>query len=370
MRTSMCVVAGMLGGCADEGERTRITTPSDPAALATYLLDGDGTWRPVGPGGSAEIELGDRAGYAHACREWHPASGELAVRFEGWLVGRHETLTPRRCPDGTVRLAGSVSQGDLSKIFVGERRVTARDGAYSIEVENVANQEVVAVVHDGDDVRALIARGVELRADRRLDLDAAGRGVRLAAVTLTLDGAADGALGYGGVALARGTTVGFNLGAPEAPARALLLPAHALADGDRLLVGAVAHDASTGMFRSAQRVLSPEDARGAIAVEVPGPAEVEVMGGRARWTGAWDGVEAEAWSPAGAGLAHVRIVASAAALDVDPTLALPDPADMAGWDPGWGGFSPGAEVMWSVAAWTGARDGDHAQVRASGTTRW
>jgi len=374
MRASICLVLGISASCGDGGERSLVMVPADPNALLTLVQDGDGAWQPAtaDPDGTIRVAVGsERFGHARACWQRQPATGEIAVGLEVHLMTLDAMALPPPCaPARPTRLDGRVTQGVTTRVFAGARRVTAKDGAYALEIDAPGVRDVAALVQDPVGARILIERGVDLGVDRTLDLDVARRGVALLPATLVVTGA-DDVLTYGAAYLAGGTALRLNLGDPQEPRRALVVPSQLLVAGDRLVVGAVAHDATTGVYRTGQRALGIEDARWAIAVGVPGPAELVVVDGRARWTGVWDEVTVEAWSPAGADGGAVRIVASAAWLaDGATELGVPDPATLPGWDPSWGRFTRDQPLMWRVTAASGEPDGDLAQVRRTSDLTW
>lgn len=366
MRASVCLFLGIAGGCGDGRAPAMVTLPPDPDALLTLVQDGDGAWRQVSAGADGmQVEVAsDRFGHAHVCWQSHPASGEPAVGLQARLMTVDAMALPPPCaPLDAARLDGRVI--DDARIYVGSQHVTAVDGRYAIDVAPGV-WDVAAVVPNDGGAWLLVERAVDLSADRTLDLGSARRGVPLLPVTLAVEGGDERTLTYGAAVLAGGTRARFNL---SDGGLALLLPPPLAVAGDRIIVGAVTHDAASNSFRSVERVLGLEDLLG-IPLELPETVLLELTAGRASWAGDWDAVAFEVWSPNDAATAvAVRVEATAAWLaDGAAELQVPVPDLMPGWDSSWGRFAPDDTLMWSAVVSRGVAEIDHVLVRRTGTT--
>lgn len=368
MRASICLFLGVVAGCGGDGRAPALVSlPPDPDALLTLVQDGDGEWREVSAAtDGAQVEVdSDRFGHAHVCWQRHPASGEPAVGLHARLMTLDAMALPPPCASlGGSRLDGRVIDG--ARVYVGQRHVTAVDGRYSIVV-SPGRWDVAAVVPDDIGARFLVERDVDLTTDRTIDFGSVQRGVPLFPVTLAVSGGDDGTLTYGGALLASGTRVRFNL---SDGGRALLLPTRLVAGGDQRFVGAVAHDAATGTFRTVEHVLVLDDLLG-FTLQIPDLLSLELAARRARWAGTWDGVAFEVWSPVEAAPVSVSVEATAAWLAGGVAeLPVPAPDRMPGWDPSWGRFATADTLMWSVEVWRGDPDRDLVRVRRASTTIW
>lgn len=363
----------LVGGCADDPEPPTpylLVLPTERAVLLA-AQDGDGPWLPLSPAypGFASFEVtSGRYGYAYACET--PSvlvPPRVRLRFD---TPAHEAPTTLCAPSTifppTFTISGTTAPNArviiADEIFGGET-VADDTGAYSIPTVAAGLRDVVAVL-EGTPAKISIVRGVDVAADRVVDLPVATTGIELPTLTPTVDGAgADPVTFVSELYTVNGTHVVLGSGTAAVP----VAPPSILIAGDAASIGASARTVAD--YRYVQRALSITEP----ALAMPAAIGAAVEPAQASWEGDWEFVHLGLAPPAPSTrswrvdytASHEWVVANG-----EPALAIVDIKTLPGWSTSIPVVAPGELVGWNLWGTTGEVAADYELSGAQGTVTW
>ena len=360
----------LVGGCAGDPEPTPyvLVLPTERAMLLV-AQDGDGPWEPLSPAwdGFASFEVtSGRYGYAYACERTILAPRVL-VRFATPEIDAPTVLCtpssiapPRFTISGTTAPNARVSFADE---ILGGETVADETGAYSLEFVSAGLHDVVAVL-DGTPSKMMIVRGVDLAADRTIDLPVATNGVDLPTVAPAVDGAgADPVTVIAELYTANGTDVVLGNGTTAVS----VAPPSILVAGDTASIGASARTADD--YRYVQRALFATPP----PLEVPSAIGAQVDSTVARWDGDWEYIHLALASPAPSTQlwrVDYRATREWVVANGAPELPVLDVRTLPGWTDAIPVVAPGELVSWNLWGSSGEVAADYEISGADGTLTW
>ncbi len=226
----------------------------------------------------------------------------------------------------------SVDQAQLGRVFIGFNTISAGDSA----TMPPGTYDIVAVDDSAVPPRVAIHRGVSLDASTVVSIDLATEGVAMRAATVTTTGAGgDSVLGS-----SRLTTAGRTYARQAVDdTQAWLFPPSLLVEGDRQVVGMSAYgDSPAG--RSAAVAITGAESAVTVVLPVGITAATRTLG--AAPSVSWVGTEV--WPEPYFYLANadfsimwdrLAFTGYTEAMGNDASLAVPDPAQLPGWQPAW-----------------------------------